>query len=145
MGLVDHLHLLLGVAVIKEIINMGNDILVNRIVVEGGILSPFAPIPLSHHLVDSWSPGTGDGLISRDDDPLDGVLLVEGSQRKEHLNRGAIGVGDDIIIFRQDIGIDLRNDQFLGRVHPPAGGIVNDTASDSSELRCPLLGNVSSR
>ena len=51
MSLVDHLHLLLGVAVLKEIVDVRNDVLVNRIVVEGRILSPFAAAPLSHHLV----------------------------------------------------------------------------------------------
>ena len=144
VGLVDHLHLLLGVAVLKEIINMGNDILVNRIVVEGGILSPFAPIPFRHHLVDSGSPGAGDALIRGDHDPLDGILLMEGRQWKKHLDGGAIRVGDDIIIFRKDISVDLGNDQFLGRIHSPAGGIVHHAASDLGELRRPLLGDVGS-
>ena len=139
VGLVDHLHLLLGVAVLKEIINMGNDILVNRIVVEGRIFTPLPSIPLSLHLVHGRGAGTGDALISRNDNPLDRVLLMKGSQGKKHLNGGTVGIGNDIVLLFKDIGVDLRNDQFLGRIHPPAGGIVNNAASYLRELRCPLL------
>ena len=64
---------------------------------------------------------------------------MEGSQRKQHLDRGAIGIGDNIVLFGKDIGVDLGNDQFLCWIHPPAGGIVNDTASCLSEFRSPLF------
>ena len=142
VGLVDHLHLLLGVTVLEEIVDVGDHVLVDGIVVEGGIFTPNASVPLGLHLVHGGGAGTGHGLIGGHHNPLYHILPVEGSQGKKHLDGGAIGIGDDEIVFLEDIGVDLRDDKFLGRVHPPAGGVVNHPAPHLGELGGEVAGDV---
>ena len=40
---------------------------------------------------------------------------MQGVEGNRHLDGGTIGVGDDLILRGQDIGIDLRNHQGVGR------------------------------
>ena len=77
MGLVDHLHLLLGIAVLGEIVDMRNDVLVNRIREFGSILTPDCPASLGFHLGHCPVAGAGHALISGNDNTLDAVFPVE--------------------------------------------------------------------
>ena len=74
------------------------------------------------------------GRVLRDD-ALDAVGLVEGSQGHEHLDGGTVRVRDDVVVGAEDVTVDFRDDELLGRVHAPVGGIVHDAAADGREFR----------
>ena len=65
-------------------------------------------------------------------------------QRDDELGRGAIRVGDDVLLgeARNRIGIDFRNDQRNVLIVAPCGRVVDDDAALLADLRRPLLGNI---
>ncbi len=121
MRLVHHLHLLLRVTVLKEIVNVRNDVLVNRIREFCRIFAPLGAVPFGFHLCDSLVARSRNTLICRDYDSLYMIFLMKRCQRQQHLDCGAVRVGDDIVLFRQHVGVHLRHYKFLCRVHSPAG------------------------
>ena len=50
------------------------------------------PVQLVHRRL----AGAGDGLIRRHHDALDAGDVVQGLERHHHLDRGAVGIGDDV-------------------------------------------------
>ena len=67
------------------------------------------------------------GLVGRDDHALDPGQIVQRLQRDDHLDRRAIGIGDDALgdCF-EGVGVDLGDDQRHVGVHAPGAGIVDD-------------------
>ena len=59
---------------------------------------------------------------------------MKGRQGQHHLDGGAVGVGDDVVLLRQDIGIDLRHHKRHRRVHAPVGGVVHHVAADGGKF-----------
>ena len=139
MGLIDHLHLLLGIAVLGEVINMRNDVLVDRIRELGCILTPLGSAALGFHLGHGPVAGSGHALVCGNHDSLDAISLVERCERKKHLDGGAVRIGNDVVVSGQNVRIDLRDNEFLGRIHSPAGGIVHHAAADGSKFRGEFL------
>ena len=131
MGLVDHLHLLLRVTVVQEDVDVREGVQVDgmRVEVAG------AAGALGLELVHALGAAAGDALVGAHDDALDAVGLVEGSQGHQHLDGGTVRVRDDVVVGTEDVAVDLGDDELLGRVHPPVGGIVHDTATHGRELR----------
>ena len=92
----------------------------------------------------------GDGLIARarhalvcgNHYPLDAELTVHGRQRQNHLYGRAVRIGDNPVVGRKNISVNLRYHQFLGGIHSPERRVVNDAAADSSELRRELGGSA---
>ena len=120
VGLVDHLHLLLGVAVIEERIDVREYVLVYRIWIYCRIFAPFPSFAFSFHLVYGLVSRPCHGLVGRHDYSFDTVCLVQRGYRHKHLDSGTVRIGYDIVFRRQDIPVDFRHDEFLGRIHPPA-------------------------
>ena len=112
---------------------MRQDIAVDGIGIDGGVLAPGLPFPLGGHLDNGLLAGPGNALIGRDDDTPNGKSPVERCQRKQHLDGGTVGIGDNPVVSRQDIGVDFGYDEFLVGIHPPAGGVVDDAAAGGGE------------
>ena len=51
---------------------------------------------------------------------------MDGCQGHHHLDGGAVGVGDDVRIFVDGVGIDFRNDQRHIFFHAPGGAVVDN-------------------
>ena len=120
MSFIDHLHLLLGVAVFGKIVDMGDDVFIDRVREFCSVSAPFSAGTLGLHLGHSLVARTRNTLICRYYHPLDSVRLVKRSERKHHLYGRAVGVRDDEVILSENIGIDLRDNQLFRRVHSPA-------------------------
>ena len=95
---------------------------------------------LGLELIHALLAAAAHALVGGDDDALDAVSLLEGSQRHEHLDGRAVRVRDDVVIGTQDVTVDFGDDQFLGRVHAPVGRIVHDAAADGGKLGCEFAG-----
>ena len=69
----------------------------------------------------------GDGLVGRDDHPLDPRQIVQRLQRDDHLDRRAVRVGNDAALggFEDRLRVYFRHDQRHVRLHPETGGVVD--------------------
>ena len=127
-----HLHFFFRIAIIEKHINLGNHIEIDGVFICHRIFIGTAFhqfISFTHQLVHGFLTGTCHTLVSGYHDPVDLIFQMEWIERNHHLNGGTIGIGDDLIVFRQGISIDLRNHQFLGWVHPPCRRVINNRNS----------------
>ena len=133
-GFVHHLHLLLGIAVREEGVYVRQNVQVYPVRKFGaGAAGAFR-----FQLLDAPLAGTRDALVGAHHNTLDAIGLMQRRKRQHHLDGGAVGVGDDVVVLREDIGIDFRDHQRDGRVHAPIGGVVHHVAANFCELRCQL-------
>jgi hypothetical protein len=51
--------------------------------------------------------GPGNRLVGRDDDLYEAKLAGHRSKRDDHLDRGAVRVGDDALVVREGLGVHL--------------------------------------
>ena len=86
---------------------------------------------LARQLAHPFLAGTGDGLVGRHVDATDAYLVVQGLERHQHLDGGAVGVGDDVAVAKigQRVRVHFRNDQGNVLVVAEAGGVVDDDAA----------------
>ena len=133
-----HLHLLEGVAVVLEDVDLGNgvegdlhrhDLRLNRLAVQqlGGLPGQFPQ---------AAGAGAGDRLIGGDVDALDAHGVVDGLQRHHHLNGGAVGVGDDFAVAEafDALRVHLRHHQGHIVLKAELGGVVDDHAAGRRRL-----------
>ena len=120
---------------------MGKDIEVNFVRVHHLWGSALA---FGHHLVYGSFAGACYGLVGRDHDALDAVALAQRLQGQDHLNGGAIGVGNDFVACGEFFGIDFGHHQLFAGVHSPGGGVVNDYRAYFRKLRRPFQGGAAS-
>src|SRR5690554_7454243 len=118
LGFIDHLHFLLGIAVLHEDVDMGKNVQVDLIWIYH---FAFYAISLIHHLVNSRLSRSGHRLVDRYHNSLDAVFFPQGCQSQNHLYGGTIRVGYDPVINSEILGIDLWDDQLFGWIHPPGG------------------------
>ena len=142
-SLPDHLHLFLRIAVVQQPVDLRYD-------VEGHGFFPirlrrdFAAIQecaaLRRQQFHGKAAGAGDGLVGGYVDALDPRRLVDGLQRHHHLDRRAVGIGNDaaIRVLGDAVRIALRHHQGNVVVVAELRGIVDDDCSGrSSHGRCP--------
>ena len=96
---------------------------------------------LGLELVHALGAAAGDALVGAHDDALDAVGLVEGSQGHEHLDGGTVRVRDDVVVRTEDVAVDFRDHELLGRVHAPVRGVVHDAAAHGRKLRGQFAGS----
>ena len=70
---------------------------------------------------------------------------MQGSQRHQHLHRGAVRVGHDPAMAVERLGVDLRHDERDVVVHAPEAGVVDHDGARLDEARRPLLAHRSAR
>ena len=93
---------------------------------------------LAAQLVDRRLAGAGDRLVGGDDEALDPGRVVERLQRDDHLHGRAVRVGDDPLVAREVVGVDLGDDERHVVVHAPVAGVVDDDGARLDKLRRPL-------
>ena len=100
LRLVDHLHLFLRVAVVKEDVDVGKTVkgYLMRIDLLLDLLLFVDGQDLALQFLDGLLSGTGDRLIGGDDDPLDPRRVVERFQDDHHLDGGTVRVRDDVLL-----------------------------------------------
>ena len=129
LRLVVHLHLLLGIAVGLEDVNLRNDVVgqLMRELLDGLHLTLFYHflillLQFSH----SGSTGTRSTLVRADMDALDVRDVLQRLQYDHHHDGGAVGIGNNAARTVQCIlGIALRNHQGNIFVHAESAGVVN--------------------
>ena len=119
VGLVHHLHFLLGVAIVLENVDMREDIHIYRARIDSRIFTPLAACSFRIHLIQSLVACAGYGLVGGHHDSLDLIAVVKRSYGYEHLDGGAVRIGDNHIAFLKTVSVDFRDYKFLGRVHSP--------------------------
>ncbi len=83
------------------------------------------------HLLLEFLDGLGAGarnrLIGGNHDALDPHLVMDGLQGHQHLDGGAVGVGDDaaLLVLGDGVGVDLGHHQGDLGVHAEGAGIVH--------------------
>ena len=131
-------HLLLGIAIFFEYIAVRNRIAVDRVVVGH---RPLYALVLVFQLGNRLHPSSGDRLVGRNYDALDSIF-AQGCQGHEHLDGRAVRIGNDLILSGKYIGIDLRDNQFFGRIHTPSRRVIHHDGTHLGKLRRPLLGGI---
>ncbi len=91
---------------------------------------------LVEQLVHAVLAGTGDRLVGRHHDALDGGAVMQRLQRDDELGGRAVRIGDDVLlgIAHDGIRIDFRNDQRNFRIVAPGRGIVDHDAALCADL-----------
>ena len=127
-GFVEHLHLLLGVSVVREDIDLRDDV-VGQLVGEFLDLDriPFHDVPvLLLQFRHGLGTGAGSGLVAGHMDAGDVGKGLDGFQDDHHHDGRAVGVGDDAAGTHQGVfGIALGNDEGHVRIHPERAGVVD--------------------
>ena len=87
-------------------------------------------------LADTGEPGTRYGLVGRDDHRLESGLVGERLHNRHGDHRGAVGVGDDALGDRVEVGgVDLGHDQRDVVVHAPGTGVVDHDRTGGRDPR----------
>ncbi len=98
-------------------------------------------LDLAVHLAHAGLARARDRLIRADDDPPNSCGVVQRLQRDDHLDRGAVGVGDDPFVACDLVGVDLGDDEGYVGVHPPGARVIDDDGARLGRDRAPLLGD----
>ena len=99
LGLDHHLPLFLGVAVLHEHVDVGDHVEGDALgeLLGLDVLQRVDRLGLAIELVQPILAGAGHRLIGRDDDALDGRLVVQRLQRDDELRGRAVRIGDDVL------------------------------------------------
>lgn len=146
-----HFPFFFGRSVIHKDVNLRNDVkrnlfgelflrFVNRLV-------HINAARLIKQFVHGFFAGTGNGLIRRYDNALDLECFVQRRQRNDHLNGGAVRIGNNVFLFiiGDGFGIDFGNDQRNVGIHAPLGRIIDNDATGRRHFGSVLFRNGSAR
>ena len=89
--------------------------------------------------LDAGLPAAGDGLVGADDDALDAGGVVDGLERDDHLDGGAVGRRDDAGVRREVVGVDLGHHERHAGVLAEHARLVDDGGAGGDGLRHELL------
>ena len=135
LGLLDHLPLLFGIAVVEEDVDVREHVERDWV----GELLGSLPRDAVLEVVVSRDARARDRLIGGVDDALDAEGVIERFERHHRLDGGAVGVGDDALVPLHVLGIDLGDDEGDVVVHAPLAAVVHDHRArldeDGSEFR----------
>ncbi len=143
-GLPDDLHLLPGVAVVLEPVDLRDA--VERYALGHRPRRPRRPAAherdaLLGKLFDRFAAGSGDGLVGRHLDALDAHGVVDGLEGHDELDGRAVGISDDaaLVVLPERVQVDLRDDEGDVLVVAELGRIVDDDAAGRRRLRRVFL------
>ena len=135
--LVVHLHLLFGISVVGEYIDMGDDVvsqLVRKFLDGNGFAAEHLAI-LCLQFRHSLCACAGGCLVGRYVYAAYMTHALQGLQSHYHLDSGAVGVGDDVARTTERVlGIDLGHYQRHILVHAESGGIVNQYSTKAGDV-----------
>ena len=89
-------------------------------------------------LVDALLAGPGDRLVGADDHAAHPGGVVQRLERDDHLDRRAVGVGDDPLVLEDVVRVDLGDDQRHLGLHPEGARVVDDDRTGRGRDRAPL-------
>ena len=93
-------------------------------------------------LLHGGSARSGSRLVGRHDHALDARQVVERLERHDHLDRGAVGVGDDAGVPIEVARVDLGNHQRHVLVHAECAGVVDHHGARVDHGLTHLLGHL---
>ena len=151
LGFDDHLPLFLGVALgdVVEVVAVDEDVDVGD-AVEGDLMGEGFGLEvlagevlagLDLQLLHALGTGARGGLVAAHDDAVD---VAQGAQRLEgddHLDGGAVGVGDDAVVLGDRRGVDLGDHQGDVGVDAEGGGVVDHDCAGVHDGLAELLGD----
>ena len=111
----------------------------------GGWRLPHVGLGLSFELMNALLAGPRDRLIGGDDHAAHSGGIVQWLERDHHLDRRAVGVGDDPAVLGDIVGVDLRHDQGNVGVHAEGARVVDDDRAGGCGDRAPLPRNAGRR
>ena len=103
-----------------------------------GVARDVRPSVWDCELVDALLAGARDRLVGADDDPPDAGGVVQRLERDDHLDRRAVGVGDDPLVLGDVVRVDLGDDQRHVGVHAEGARVVDDDRAGRGGDRAPL-------
>mmetsp|Transcript_12419 Transcript_12419/g.22616 ORF Transcript_12419/g.22616 Transcript_12419/m.22616 type:complete len:207 (-) Transcript_12419:384-1004(-) len=131
-GLPRDLHLLLGVAVLLEFVDVGDDVEgegVGEVLVVGDFFLPAGHLDRPGlQLVHALLSGSAGGLVGGHEDSLGSELLHQGGKTHQPDGSGAVGVRDEVLPLAR-LPVDLRDDQRHIRLVTESGRVVDDDAA----------------
>ena len=141
----NHFHLLLGIAVFLEYVNMGKH-------VEGNLLGVYLSFSrfsveqigrLFLQLLNGLFACAGNRLVSAYIDAHNANRVMDGFQCHQQLNGGTIRVGDDamVLVKRYGLRVYLRHDKRYVVLVAELGGVVDDHATRCGRNGCPMGGH----
>ncbi len=128
LSFIEHLHLLLRVAVVGKHVDLRNHVIGKLIgkLLHRRLLAALKLPVLCHELVHSGSAGTRSGLIGGHMHAGDGAQVVDRFQCHHHLDGSAVGIGDDAARRVESVvTVHLRHHQRHVGVHAEGTRIVD--------------------
>ena len=123
----DDLPLLLRVAVVEKDVDLGHGVEGDLMRVDRGRqrLAGGVGADLALELGDRVAAGPADALVRVHDDPLDPDRIADRHQHRDELHRRAVRVGDDALVERRIVGVDLADHERHAWLHPPGARVVD--------------------
>ena len=149
--LINHLHLFLGIKVIKEDINLRNQVKSNRIMLRQAcgrqdmrlhLTALAVSLRLVGQLVNALLAGTGNSLVGRNNKTLDACQIIERLQSHHHDNSRAVRVSDNAFMLENILRINLGHNQRHLRIHTEGAGVINNNSASLHSIRSELLRNA---
>ena len=97
------------------------------------------------HLIDRLGTRARNGLICRDNDPLDLGVIMQRLKRDHHLDGRTIRVRNDPLVPFHILRVDLRNNERHSLIHAELAGVVNDNRARPGRDRRPDLADIRAR
>ena len=143
-GLVDHLHFFLGVVVLQEDVDVRQHVEGDavRIDLVFGLAHVEQVAGLAFQFFQALLAGTGHGLIGGDHHAADAHGVMDGLEGHQHLDGGAVGVGDDALMAFQVFGVHFGDDQGAAVVHAPLGGVVHHHTAGMGGMGSEFFGSA---
>ena len=145
LGLVVHLHLFLGVAVVLEHVNLRDEVegeLVGELVDRHFFAGQHLAVLLIK-LVHGGLTCAARCLVRADVDALDVAELLKSFERYNHHDGGAVGVGDDAArSYEGVLSVAFGHNKGYIFVHAEGRRIVNHHSAVAGDVFCVLLGNA---
>ena len=135
MGFIHHLHFFLGVVIVQEDVDLGNQVISDLIMLrKAGRREDLRFVRFAFgkcsgfviELIDPFFAGAGNSLVRADHDAFDTGQIVNRFQRHQHDDGGAIRIGDDAFVFCNVFRVDFRDNQRHLRIHTEGGGVIDD-------------------
>ena len=141
-GLVEHLHLLLRVAIVLEHVNLRNHVVCQLIseLVDGWLLAFHQFLVLLLQFSHSSGTSTRSALVACHMDALDVTQLLNRLENHHHHDGSTVGVGNDATRTVEGIGsVALRHHQWHIIIHTEGTGVVNHYSTKLGDVLSKLL------